>query len=71
MKSAPRLPGKPSPAEWLLRHLLPLDGQNDAIRGDMLEEFRRALFVSRRFERLVLARGARPHHARTWVQETC
>ena len=28
-------------AEWLLRHLLPLDRQNDAIRGDLLEEFRR------------------------------
>ena len=34
--------GKPPRfAEWLLRRLLPLDGQNDAIRGDLLEEFRR------------------------------
>jgi putative ABC transport system permease protein len=31
----------PRPAAWLLRTLLPLDGQNAAIRGDMLEEFRR------------------------------
>jgi hypothetical protein len=31
----------PRLAEWLLRHRLPLDSQNDAIRGDMLEEFRR------------------------------
>jgi predicted permease len=31
----------PRLAAWLLRTLLPLDGQNDAIRGDMLEEFRR------------------------------
>jgi hypothetical protein len=31
----------PRLAAWLLRTLLPLNGQNDAIRGDMLEEFRR------------------------------
>jgi putative ABC transport system permease protein len=31
----------PRLAAWLLRHLLPLDSQNDAIRGDLLEEFRR------------------------------
>jgi putative ABC transport system permease protein len=31
----------PRVAEWLLRHGLPLDGDNDAIRGDMLEEYRR------------------------------
>jgi putative ABC transport system permease protein len=35
-------PGKPPRlAEWLLRHLVPLDGQHDTIRGDLLEEFRR------------------------------
>ena len=31
----------PRLAEWLLRHLVPLDGQHDTIRGDLLEEFRR------------------------------
>jgi putative ABC transport system permease protein len=31
----------PRLAEWLLRHCLPLDRQNDAIRGDLLEEYRR------------------------------
>ena len=31
----------PRLASWLLRPLLPLDRQNDAIRGDLLEEFRR------------------------------
>jgi putative ABC transport system permease protein len=31
----------PRLATWLLRHFLPLDGQNDAIRGDLLEEYRR------------------------------
>jgi putative ABC transport system permease protein len=31
----------PALAEWLLRRLLPLDRQNEAIRGDLLEEFRR------------------------------
>ncbi len=31
----------PRLAEWLLRHLLPFDRHNDAIRGDLLEEFRR------------------------------
>jgi putative ABC transport system permease protein len=35
-------PGKPPRlAEWLLRHVVPLDGQHDTIRGDLLEEFRR------------------------------
>jgi putative ABC transport system permease protein len=33
--------GPPRLADWLLRHCLPLDRQNEAIRGDMLEEFRR------------------------------
>jgi putative ABC transport system permease protein len=34
--------GKPPRlAEWILRRFLPLDGQNDAIRGDLLEEYRR------------------------------
>ena len=28
-------------AAWLLRHFLPLDRQNDVVRGDLLEEFRR------------------------------
>jgi putative ABC transport system permease protein len=42
----PRVPRSPRPrpprlAEWLLRHLLPLDRQDDAIRGDLLEEYRR------------------------------
>jgi putative ABC transport system permease protein len=33
--------GKPPRlAEWLLRHAVSLDGRNDAIRGDLLEEFR-------------------------------
>ena len=31
----------PPVAEWLLRHLLPLDRRSGAIRGDLLEEFRR------------------------------
>ena len=31
----------PRLADWLLRHCLPMDRQNDTIRGDMLEEFRR------------------------------
>ena len=31
----------PAIAAWLLRHLLPLDRQNEAIRGDLLEEYRR------------------------------
>jgi putative ABC transport system permease protein len=31
----------PRLAEWLLCHVLQLDRQNDAIRGDLLEEFRR------------------------------
>ena len=35
MRNPPRL------AAWLLRRLLPLDRQNAAIRGDLLEEYRR------------------------------
>ena len=31
----------PRLAEWLLRRHLPLDRENDAIRGDLLEEYRR------------------------------
>ena len=31
----------PRLAAWLLRHLLPLDRQNEVVRGDLLEEFRR------------------------------
>ena len=31
----------PRLAEWLLRHAVSLDGRNDAIRGDLLEEYRR------------------------------
>lgn len=31
----------PRLAEWLLRRFLPLDRQNDVVRGDLLEEFRR------------------------------
>jgi putative ABC transport system permease protein len=39
--AGPRQPQPPRIADWLLRRFLPLDGQNDAIRGDLLEEFRR------------------------------
>ena len=42
----------PRIAEWLLRHLLPLDRQNDAIRGDLLEEFRRRASFEDRASRL-------------------
>ena len=68
----------PRLAEWLLRHLLPLDGQNDAIRGDLLEEFRRrrprldrvlAPRSSLGDEHAVLARIALAHPPRTWIQE--
>src|SRR3982751_3258588 len=31
----------PRPAAWLLRRCLPFDRDNDAIRGDLLEEYRR------------------------------
>ena len=31
----------PRLAEWLLRHVVSLDGRDDAIRGDLLEEYRR------------------------------
>src|SRR4051812_33331619 len=31
----------PRPAAWLLRHCLTFDRDNDAIRGDLLEEYRR------------------------------
>jgi putative ABC transport system permease protein len=42
----------PRLAVWLLLRLLPLDGQNDVIRGDMLEEFRRRASREPRASRL-------------------
>jgi putative ABC transport system permease protein len=45
-------PRPPRLAEWLLRHLLPLDRQNDAIRGDLLEEFRRRASSENRTSRI-------------------
>ena len=52
----------PRLADWLLRHCLPLDRQNDAIRGDMLEEFRRRSRLAPRASRLAL----RPSHVWYW-----
>ena len=60
-------PGQPPRlADWLLRHVVSLDGQNDAIRGDLLEEFRRRQMNERPSRPPSRSANGRVGRARLW-----
>ena len=59
-------PRPPRLAEWLLRRLLPRERQSEAIRGDLLEEYRQRFGVPPAFAKASAGRRARRFAVRAW-----